>query len=194
MKIEAVDTYRDGGTRGIETDVGEFCIDNRIGSFTKGSVWVGYPESSGSRRIDNVLSGHGIVRHLIEALRDSEKFQIYVKEIKAPSAEVILDPLERSIPASVELWRRSTEVVNMFWNEPDENMTIKEFREKLQKAGTGKMNNIIVYLKGGVVLSVMYPEDHEGPFVEIHDYDVDGTDSAILEKDDDGNEFVSRQF
>jgi hypothetical protein len=53
-KIISVSMYRDGGTSSImmlHTTSYEICIDNRIGSTTKGDVWRGYPEKEGSVRL-----------------------------------------------------------------------------------------------------------------------------------------------
>lgn len=44
MFIKQIDAYRDGGTIAIETDEGLFCIDNRIETTTKGTVYLGYPD------------------------------------------------------------------------------------------------------------------------------------------------------
>jgi hypothetical protein len=46
IKILAINTYRDGGTISIKTTIGEFCIDQRIMSKTKGQMYDGYPERS----------------------------------------------------------------------------------------------------------------------------------------------------
>ena len=48
MEIEILKTgmYRDGGTISIETNVGQFCIDARIRSKTKGIMYSGYPDKS----------------------------------------------------------------------------------------------------------------------------------------------------
>lgn len=48
MKIIKIDSYRDGGTIKIITDEIDYCIDNRISSTTKGSIYCGYPEDDNS--------------------------------------------------------------------------------------------------------------------------------------------------
>jgi hypothetical protein len=48
MKILDIDEYKDGGTILIVTDEGDYCIDRRLGSKTKGSLFCGYPENDNS--------------------------------------------------------------------------------------------------------------------------------------------------
>jgi len=43
MDTIKTDTYRDGGTTTFIIDGQEYCIDNRIGSQTKGKLYRGYP-------------------------------------------------------------------------------------------------------------------------------------------------------
>jgi len=47
MIVKRIDIYKDGGTFIVETDVGNFYIDHRIGNpinHSKGFVFNGYPE------------------------------------------------------------------------------------------------------------------------------------------------------
>lgn len=46
IEIIKIGMYRDGGTLSIKTNLGEFCIDGRIGSKTKGVMYSGYPDKS----------------------------------------------------------------------------------------------------------------------------------------------------
>ena len=52
MRIEKIDSYRDGGTIIIQTDEGDYCIDDRIRSKTVGKIFIGYPEDDNSN-LDN---------------------------------------------------------------------------------------------------------------------------------------------
>lgn len=53
MEIIKHSIYRDGGTIGVSTKNGEFCIDDRIGSSTKGMIYVGYPNTDGTNPVVN---------------------------------------------------------------------------------------------------------------------------------------------
>jgi len=68
IAIRSIDRYRDGGTLSIKCHFGftsrdgkidirthetEICVDNRIDSTHKGSVWLGYPNREGSEQIFN---------------------------------------------------------------------------------------------------------------------------------------------
>ena len=45
MEIKEIGCYKDGGTYTIKTvDNKEYCVDNRLFSKTKGSVYLGYPD------------------------------------------------------------------------------------------------------------------------------------------------------
>lgn len=55
ITIISIGRYRDGGTISIKTDIGEFCIDNRIGSETKGVMFNGYPDKSEPTDIDTEI-------------------------------------------------------------------------------------------------------------------------------------------
>ena len=48
MEIIKIDGYKDGGTIEITTDEGSYCIDDRLFSKTKGSIFCGYPENDNS--------------------------------------------------------------------------------------------------------------------------------------------------
>lgn len=45
MEILSLDYYTDGGTQQILTDLGEFCIDNRIKTNTRRALYKGHPEN-----------------------------------------------------------------------------------------------------------------------------------------------------
>ena len=49
MKIIDIGTYRDGGTTSIHTDEGEFTIDNKINTETRGAWYKGYPTDKKAR-------------------------------------------------------------------------------------------------------------------------------------------------
>ncbi len=53
MEILKIDMYLDGGTLEITTDLGIYCIDNRIKSKTKGVLYCGYPKDNNSNIYDN---------------------------------------------------------------------------------------------------------------------------------------------
>ncbi len=53
MKILSFDEYRDGGTIGIRTDKGVFCLDGRGGVQEKGRLFHGYPKKDGSNLVEN---------------------------------------------------------------------------------------------------------------------------------------------
>jgi len=48
MKIIEIDGYKDGGTIKIDTTRGEYCIDCRLGTITKGSIFCNYPKDDNS--------------------------------------------------------------------------------------------------------------------------------------------------
>jgi len=50
--ILKIDRYRDGGTISIELNNKEWCIDNRIGSLTKGQFYDGYPKRDNSNNVE----------------------------------------------------------------------------------------------------------------------------------------------
>ena len=52
---------------------------------------------------------------------------------------------------------------------------------------------IVVVVRGGVVQDVQFPEGC-GMAVCIHDYDVDGTDRAALDRDDEGDAFCNARW
>ena len=51
MHITNFDSFRDGGTIVYTTDVGNIYQDFRIGTKEEGTVWYGYPENAGSRKL-----------------------------------------------------------------------------------------------------------------------------------------------
>ena len=51
MHIEKFDSFRDGGTVVYTTNVGKIYQDFRIGTKEEGTVWYGYPEDDGSRKL-----------------------------------------------------------------------------------------------------------------------------------------------
>jgi hypothetical protein len=53
MKIIKFSIYLDGGTVEIITETGVFCFDYRIGSYTKGRLYDGYPKDDNSNLIEN---------------------------------------------------------------------------------------------------------------------------------------------
>lgn len=52
--LKGIDMYRDGGTYILDFDHISFCIDNRIGTTERGTVWIGYPEKEGSEKVVNI--------------------------------------------------------------------------------------------------------------------------------------------
>jgi hypothetical protein len=53
MKIIKIDGYKDGGTIKIDTTKGVYCIDCRIRTSTKGSIYCNYPEKDNSNIAPN---------------------------------------------------------------------------------------------------------------------------------------------
>jgi hypothetical protein len=53
MEIIKIDSYKDGGTIEITTNIGSYCIDNRLFSKTKGSIFCNYPENNNSNIAPN---------------------------------------------------------------------------------------------------------------------------------------------
>ena len=51
------------------------------------------------------------------------------------------------------------------------------------------MKKIVITIVGGAVQFVVADPDLEGYEVEVHDYDTDGIDSKVLDKDSVGQEF-----
>lgn len=52
---------------------------------------------------------------------------------------------------------------------------------------------VVVLVRGGVVQDVQFPEGC-GTVVSVHDYDVDGTDQADLDHDDEGHSFSKARW
>jgi len=53
MEIIEIDGYKDGGTIKIVTTEEIYCIDNRIKTKTKGSIFLGYPKDDNSNIVSN---------------------------------------------------------------------------------------------------------------------------------------------
>ena len=53
MEIIGLDSYRDGGTMIVKTKEGiTYCVDNRIGSETKSSIFLDYPKKNNSNIVE----------------------------------------------------------------------------------------------------------------------------------------------
>jgi len=65
MEILDITLYLDGGTIGIQTNHGAFCIDRRIGTETKGKLYRGYPKSDNSNICNDAIKDD-ILTALIE--------------------------------------------------------------------------------------------------------------------------------
>ena len=53
MEIIEIDSYRDGGTMSVKTEQNmTYCVDNRINSKTKGSIFLDYPKKDNSNIIE----------------------------------------------------------------------------------------------------------------------------------------------
>lgn len=48
MKIKKMGSFLDGGTVAVTTEEKVYCIDNRVHTTTRGSVYEGYPKKDGS--------------------------------------------------------------------------------------------------------------------------------------------------
>ena len=53
MIIKKTDGYKDGGTIRIETDIGKYYVDRRIGTKTRDKIYNGYPKEDNSNIIEN---------------------------------------------------------------------------------------------------------------------------------------------
>jgi len=53
MIIKNFGIFKDGGTRKVVTDNSDYCFDYRIGSNTKGKLFLGYPKTDNSNLIDD---------------------------------------------------------------------------------------------------------------------------------------------
>ncbi len=54
MEIIELDSYKDGGTMKVKTKSGIiYCIDDRLGSKTKGSIFLDYPKNDNSNIVNN---------------------------------------------------------------------------------------------------------------------------------------------
>tara|TARA_R110001606_G_C15168440_1_gene627858 strand:- start:41 stop:319 length:279 start_codon:yes stop_codon:yes gene_type:complete len=67
MKITNIDSYKDGGTMKIVTDVLIYYIDNRLKSDTKGDIYIGYPGNEDSKK---VLDQKSAKTEIVRALDD----------------------------------------------------------------------------------------------------------------------------
>ena len=65
MEIIKIDSYLDGGTIEIHTNKGSYCIDDRLFSKTKGSIFCNYPEKNNSNIAPNQ---DGLKIEIIDAL------------------------------------------------------------------------------------------------------------------------------
>ncbi len=72
--VTGIDTYKDGGTTEIKTMFYSYCIDNRIGSTTKGKLYKGYPKKDNSNIISD-KDAPKIIRYLTSSLK-RYKFRI----------------------------------------------------------------------------------------------------------------------
>ena len=54
-------------------------------------------------------------------------------------------------------------------------------------------STIIVQVRGGVVQDVQFPQGC-GTAVSVHDYDIDGSDQAGLDRDDEGHAFCNARW
>lgn len=88
LLIERLDRYRDGGTISVKcfrylgqnntSQELQICLDNRIGSDSKGKLWLGYPGKTDSAEITD----EGTISHIIEKLKKhKERQQFYIDEV-----------------------------------------------------------------------------------------------------------------
>lgn len=70
MKVLSVDRLLDGGSLCVETSSGDYYIDDRLGTSTKGYLYKGYPRSDNGNIVDK---GDEIV----SALKDYFKVNDY---------------------------------------------------------------------------------------------------------------------
>lgn len=77
MKITKTDMYLDGGTILIQTDIGDYAIDNRIESNTPNKIFNGYPLDDNSNLMENQ---NEIILKLKNACKESQ-VDSYVKDV-----------------------------------------------------------------------------------------------------------------
>lgn len=71
--MSTVETYRDGGTVCISENGVQFCIDNRMGSDTKGSLYNNYPtRGSIVHDKDNLILFLSMVSRIENAISENE--------------------------------------------------------------------------------------------------------------------------
>jgi hypothetical protein len=77
--IKSISIYRDGGTIEIQTNIGTFCFDKRIGTKTKYALFSNYPLKDNS----NLIKDADTINILISLLRDykSKSCQYEIDEI-----------------------------------------------------------------------------------------------------------------
>lgn len=71
IHIESINVYRDGGTVSVKTNLGEYCIDRRIGSDKnphKNAIFSGYPNSLNQPVTGE--DGKQLKRSLLSALKE----------------------------------------------------------------------------------------------------------------------------
>jgi len=81
MKITKIDQYKDGGTYElVTTDFGVICIDNRLGSRTKGRLYNGYPKYD---KTNLIVGFDSFYNDIIESLKqtDDQSLKIYEEGI-----------------------------------------------------------------------------------------------------------------
>ena len=75
MKIIKTDIYKDGGTILLETDEGNYSIDYRIGSETKGKIYKDYPLDDDS----NIITNQKEILKKIKEASNKSNIDSYVK-------------------------------------------------------------------------------------------------------------------
>lgn len=84
MKIKRFDTYKDGGTIVIKTEIGDFYIDHRIRTTTPGQFYDGYPSDTKepielSKEVKNELA-NGLSN--FSTNRNGEKIDQLITELR----------------------------------------------------------------------------------------------------------------
>lgn len=93
MEIKEIGLILDGGTICVTTDVGFYCVDSRVDTKTKGSVYKDYPEDDNSNKVqDQEL----IKKELLKAI-DSFKIDDQRKFIQRLKSLLLGEEVDESI-------------------------------------------------------------------------------------------------
>ena len=84
MKITKITSYRDGGTIEITTEEKVYCIDNRISTETKGTVYEGYPDKGvvvENQEDIKLTIGNAVMRYYTDNREEQFSYQKAIVEL-----------------------------------------------------------------------------------------------------------------